>query len=417
MGKATIATVTAGAIVAATLVGGSAVGATRAYGFAGYAGGSMVQALNSTVTSALTASSTIGGTNPNNLSTNKAAGIAVSGLLTAGAVSTSSLSKPISGGYEVQSKVEIADASVLGGLITAKAITTTTTSTLLGTKGASNTSTTFVGLKIVGVTLPVTIPKNFSVSLPGVATVSLNVSLAGAQDSVAVGIGAAFGVTLLQPRAGNGVGASVILSPTYAAIATADVPDTGHSASGLAYGTQVTASAGKLVSVQSDPTAPSTVPFSGTGGKVVTASIAAINIAAALRIGAVTTTATGTNDTSAGDAATSAKVGSVNLFNGLIKAGAIQSTAHVRTPTNAASVITGSSTLASLVIAGKAVPLNAKPNTTINVLNLGTVTINQQVKTSTSITVRALDIKLSTAAYGLPAGAEVQVAVASAQAT
>jgi hypothetical protein len=45
------------------------------------------------------------------------------------------------------------------------------------------------------------------------------------------------------------------------------------------------------------------------------------------------------------------------------------------------------------------------------------VTINQQLKSNKGITVRGLDIKLSTAAYGLPAGAEVQIAVATASAT
>jgi hypothetical protein len=50
----------------------------------------------------------------------------------------------------------------------------------------------------------------------------------------------------------------------------------------------------------------------------------------------------------------------------------------------------------------------------INVLNLGTITIDSIQSTSTSILVKALDIKISTAQAGLPVGAEIQLGVASA---
>jgi hypothetical protein len=81
--------------------------------------------------------------------------------------------------------------------------------------------------------------------------------------------------------------------------------------------------------------------------------------------------------------------------------------------TASGTAVSGSSRLANLVIAGKAIPLNARPNTVLK-LGIGRVTINQQLKSAKSVTVRALDIVLGRAAYGLPAGAEVQIAVANA---
>jgi len=68
-----------------------------------------------------------------------------------------------------------------------------------------------------------------------------------------------------------------------------------------------------------------------------------------------------------------------------------------------------------LVIGGKAITVNASPNTVLN-LGIGKITINQQIKQGKRITVRALDIVLGKAGYGFPAGAEVQVAVATAAA-
>jgi hypothetical protein len=67
-------------------------------------------------------------------------------------------------------------------------------------------------------------------------------------------------------------------------------------------------------------------------------------------------------------------------------------------------------------IGGNLIPVNASPNTVINVAGLGTVTINKQVRTTVSSTVVAIDIVLGTAQGGLPVGAEIQLAVSSATA-
>jgi hypothetical protein len=402
-----------GAAAAAMIGLPSGAGATD-YQFVGYAGGSMVRAANNTVTSDLTASSSIGSAYETS-ATNSAAAVAVKSLLSSGAVSTSTYSKAITGGYEVVSESRIAGVNLLNGLITASAVDTTSTSKLVNGKISGGSATTFVGLKIVGVKLPVTIPVNFHVSIPNVVTIYLNYSLASGVAPSVMSIGAGLYLGLLKTQGANAVGASVALTPTYAALGPITIPPSGHIVRGNAFGTQVTAKAGSLANVQSDPTAPISMAAAGTGGKVITANIAGVNLTSLLRLGAVADTAQSTNTNARWESETTSKVAGINLFNGAIKADAVTADAHV-TGTPGGTTVSGTSGLLDLSIAGQAIPVNAKPNTKINVLGLGTVTINKQVSTTNSVTVCALDIVLGKATGGLPVGAEVTIAVASASA-
>jgi hypothetical protein len=140
--------------------------------------------------------------------------------------------------------------------------------------------------------------------------------------------------------------------------------------------------------------------------------VAGVKLTPLATVGGVTNGVNGTNTNAVWDAQTGSKVAAINLFNGLIKADAITASAHVRGTPRGVQV-SGSSQLVHLVIGGKPIALNTSPNSVLN-LGIGKVTINQQVKSAKKITVRALDIVLGKAGYGLPAGAEVQVAVAIA---
>jgi len=111
------------------------------------------------------------------------------------------------------------------------------------------------------------------------------------------------------------------------------------------------------------------------------------------------------------------KIASINLLNGLIKADAITVDARSTVLTGHNRVVAGSSQLVNLVIGGHAIPINAAPNTVITIPNVLTVTINQQLMTPFGITVRALDITLLNPSNNIPAGVEIQVATAYANAT
>ena len=410
-----VATIGATAIATVGIAAGSA-GAADVFEMVGWSGGSIVHAVNGTVTSALTAASSIEGPSFQ-ADTNSAATINVADLIQAGAVSTSTAAFPIPGGAEVLSHARTAGVSLLGGAIKVDAVDTYATSTYIDGVVSSDTFTTLVGLHIAGHKTPVNIPKNFQINIPNIARLILNVQFTVTQDGAVMTQGAGLYLSLLKPRGQNAIGAEVMLNPTYSAIQLVN-PTLDHFVAGHAYGSRITAAVGQLVNVQSDPTAPISMPGGGTNGVAHYNTIAAADLAPLLQVGAVTTSATGTNTSSVLDAMTTSEIAGLNLFNGAIRVDAIKATAHAHAGVNGTSLTSpftdGSSTLVNLIIAGKKISLNTAPNTVINVLNLGTITINGVQKTSTAILVRALDIKISTAQAGLPVGAEIQLGVASA---
>jgi len=75
-----------------------------------------------------------------------------------------------------------------------------------------------------------------------------------------------------------------------------------------------------------------------------------------------------------------------------------------------------STTLVGLKIGGKPVTIGSEPNTVINILGLGKLTINQQITSPTGIIVRALDLEITSSGKKLPVGAHLQVAAAYAAA-
>ena len=96
---------------------------------------------------------------------------------------------------------------------------------------SSNISTEFVGLKIAGVTLPVTLPANFNVTIPGVAQVVLNAKFtASSGPGVIMTQGVGLYVSLLKTAGPNPLGTVVYLNPTYNAINQVNTQDSRASA-------------------------------------------------------------------------------------------------------------------------------------------------------------------------------------------
>jgi hypothetical protein len=295
-------------------------------------------------------------------------------------------------------------------------VESTSTSEIVDGVVNSSVTTQLLGIKVAGVTLPVNIPPNYHVTIPNVASVYLNYALSvkAAPKVMTLGIGIYIG--LLKPFGTNAVGAALEVNPTYAAIGPITIPPSGHVTVAKSYGTSVTAHAGTLLNVQSDPTAPAFMPAGGTGGVTKTSNIAGADLTPLLHVGAVVDTVKGTNTNSLWDASATSEIAGLNLFNGAVRADAISSSAHVRGAPAIPTLVQGSSGLVNVRIGGNLIPVNASPNTVINVAGLGTVTINKQVRTAVSSTVVAIDIVLGTAQGGLPVGAEIQLAVSSATA-
>jgi hypothetical protein len=70
------------------------------------------------------------------------------------------------------------------------------------------------------------------------------------------------------------------------------------------------------------------------------------------------------------------------------------------------------SRLLNLTVDGNAIPVNVAPNTKLDLAGVGTLVINERVKQRWGGYVRALHLTLTTAQYGLPVGAEIEVGVA-----
>jgi hypothetical protein len=406
----------AAGIIAGTVVAGNSAGAAGVPFFSAYASGAYVQLLNQTVTSELASPSSIccGGALSDTGST---AGASIRGILTVRGVTTSTTSKAITGGYEIVATAKLAGVSLLSGAIRIDALTTTNDVILKNGVATATPHSEFVGLHVAGHSLPKIIPDNFGLSLPGLATVVLNFSQQASGNGLTYIQGSGIAINLLKPRGDAPAGATVLVGQSLVWAGQVQPTQTGHGVAGDAYGTSVKAAVGgNLVNVNSDPTDEIKMGLGGTAGATNSRSVAAVKLNTAAKVGAVTNSVEGVNTTTEWEAHTTSRVAAVNLFNGLIRADAVTADARSAGGTAPHPGITGSSEVVNLHIAGKAIPVDASPNTVINVLNLGKVTLNQQIRTSNGITVRALDIVLSTARYGLPAGAEVQVAVAYAAA-
>jgi len=402
------------ATLAVSLMGLPANGGTGTFQYAAYSGGTLVRALGTTISSDLTAQSSISGNQVPNSATNRVADVHASTLANVGAVETSVKAEAFgTDGLKTTSHAQTARVNLLDGLITADAVETTTVVTgQLGQPLTSEAVTKYVNLKIVGITLPVNIPKNYKVSIPGIATVVINASYSQALDGgILTHTGYGLGIWLLNPYQGAPTGSTIILNPTFTGMSP-PVPVTQPTVGGYAYGTQVLASVGSDIKGQVGKTATVGVPPGSSGGKTATNTTATVNVPGVINLGAVTSTSTSFAEPGFAEVTTTNEIAGLNLFSGLITADALK---VVSTSKKENGVLTRSMklTFVNLVVAGQPIDINVSPNTTINVAGLGKVVINDQLKTINANRVRGIYIKLLEPNGGLETGAEVEVAVAA----
>jgi hypothetical protein len=409
------AVISAVAALTAALIAAKPAGATVTDPqYIGWSGGTEVIALGGLVTSSLTSPSAIGTSDTGVTKTNSAASADVTNLLSVGAVSTSESTAAVSGGGQVISHARTAGVSLLNGLIKVAAVDTTLTASLVNGQPSFSGNTTFVGLQIAGATLPLTIPKNFQLTIPGIATVILNGAYASfPSDGSVVANGAAIYVTLLKSQGANDIGTTIYVNPVHSQVSQA-VTQTGLPVAGFAYGTHVDAKVTNDVHVNSSPTSYNVIGAPGTNGKDVVNNTVGINLPGILNTGVIRTIANATSEPNYADVTMTTEITGVNLLGGLIRADALKGVAQVSHDAGHVPTISITTQLVNLVIAGAKIPINVSPNTVINVAGLGTVTINAQAKSANAAGLKILEIKLSTAKLGLPVGALIEVGVAAA---
>jgi len=393
--------------------------------YSGTSGGTQINALGTTISSGLTAASNLADNVVPNSHTSTVAQVHVAGLLDVGAVNSGQVAERYAAtpqtdgnGVKITSQVKIAGINLLNGAIKVDAIDGSTSAAAdANTSGVvsldGGTTTNFVNLSIGGKSYPVNVPANTTVEIPGLVKVVINEthvdkSLPGKTVRT---MGTALHLTLLKAQGNAPAGAEIKLNPTQALVVPTGASD-AHPVGGFAYGSYIGVGAGDSVRVLSQPTGMVMLPSSGTKGQPYTNQIAGINIPQVATVGAVTTLVNGTSVPGFADANTGAQLANINLLGGLIKADAVTVTSHVREAAGD-NEAEASMNFVNLVIGGKKIPINVAPNTQIYLFGVGQVYINQQLTKPGYSAIVGLRIILSTKKFGLPAGADIQVAVAS----
>jgi hypothetical protein len=404
------------ALVATFAAGGlqSAQAATT-WSYMAYAGATQVKVLDNTVSSDYTAPAYIYGAAAGMKDANSTARVDANGVASVGAVETKAESFETARGIGTRTVSQVADVNLLGGLITADALKTTVTSHGNDDGSSSATGgTEFVNLKIVGVDLPVNIPKNFSVRIPGVAEVYLDYFATSGSPGNRGSMATALTVHLLKSAGQLDKGATVAINPALTFLGPGPDPDEGANLGGNAYGTKIRADVGDgAVKVISSPTAAVRTKLSGSQGETITNATASAKVPGVADVGVIKSTTTSSKDTVGnGKVVNTNEVAGINLLGGLITADAIKVTARSE---RVDGEYTGSMKLdlVNLTIAGNEIAVNVSPNTVINVANLGKVVINEQTQKASGNRIRALSITLDTSRAGLPVGAQIEVAVAA----
>jgi len=423
----------AGTVVLATVAAVLAICApaqavTPKYAYNVYAGATQVKALGVAVQSEPTAPSQIFGA-LSATAKNKIASARVGTVLTAGVGETnvSATTNPTTGGVTLVSHAKTTGVSLFGGAIKLNAIETTATIDADSAEPTTKMTTDVLGLTIQGKAYKGGVDPNTGITIPGVLSITLNQQDTAANEDSAAIVGAGLRVTLLGPRNGTSAGATVAINPVAQLLQPGfDTAQPGFPLQGTAYGAYVYANVGDEIEAETGKFAKVDMPTVGTDGRDESNATAKAYLQGVLNLGAIYSEQNGIRTDALSQSKEQVSVANVNLFNGLIAAKALSahsSAAVTQNGDNVQGTVEGGLSFVSLTIAGQKIPVDVGPNTKINVANLGTVTINKQIKAvqESSSSVRyhgqrtvGLEIVLDTKRAGLPVGAVIEVAFTQA---
>lgn len=407
--------IAAGVMVAGTLgAAGPAMAAAHAgpaatkLGYGGAAFGTEVS-VASIVKSGRSALSTLGCTSQTGVThTNSVASVGLPGILTSGTVTTSAASEQTAAGPASSSSATTEGASLLGGLVSATAIqsvSTTTRNSSTHKLGVSAAGTQFLDLSVLGIPISGTPAPNTKITLPAIGYVVLNQQtghVSGHKAGLTV-IGIHVYVTLSTPLAP--VGTQIIVSDATSSL--------GGPVSGLLDGLAYGASANVANTIIAGREFPKTLGCLGTGGVTRSNTGVSIGIPGILDSGTVADTVKGVDNASAVSAETTSTIQGLNLLSGLVTATVIK--AEV-TASGSPPALGNHSTFLGLTVAGfPAITDHVSPNTKLSLAGLGTLWLNRQIKTANKITAIMVQLKVTVPGnpLGLVVGTVVNVAYAS----
>ncbi len=297
--------------------------------------------------------------------------------------------------------------NLLNGLVTVNALKTKTRATYTPSKtsyGSNNTN--FVGIKVAGKGFANGVGPNTKIALTlggkPLANVVLNEQSQGKSNGLVSAATTAIHVTISAKNSlGLPIGTNIYIGRSYAALRATPA----GFASGWGYAAQ--ASLGSTV--KSGPISQAGVACDG-GGR--TTSVASSAIPGLVSLGAAKTTTSSVTTPKLTSTVTSEITGA-NVLNSLISARAITaSTTTSRASFTSPITMADNSKFVGLKIAG-VVSINdsVRPNTTINIASLGTVTLHKVTRTSQDIRVAMISIKLNKAIGSLAKGTLIEIGV------
>jgi hypothetical protein len=320
----------------------------------------------------------------------------VPGLFTAGAVTATSSGSVGVTSANSMSEASVADLNILSGLITAQALEAHCASTGNGTTAtSSDAGTTLANLKIDGLpAINVTPMANTMLSpIPGLSVI-VNEQMPGGNgtttSSLTVNL---LHVTLSFPfPAGEIIVASAhcdvdFTEPPFDCSCTPQNP-----VSGEAFGARAIL-ANQLVGPE-----PHAV-LSSQGGSAEAAAVT-LNIPGALTTGTVDSSTSGTVGPLSASSMSRTVIQDLNLLAGLVTADVLDARCNsTGDGTTSTSDATGTTVLNLVVDGGAPINMTPAPNTTINVMGVGTVILNEQIPggngtNSSSLTVNLVHVIL-----------------------
>ena len=308
-----------------------------------------------------------------------------------------------------ESRVVATTSSVrlLDGVVTATAVRAAS-QTARTTTGYNRTSTgtTLTNLVVSGVPVSANTPPNTRIELPLFGYVVVNQQVKFLKSLTVVGLH--LYVTKVNAL-GVAVGTNIAISHVMSGLSDPVVGVLG----GHAYGSRADVGSSAL----SGPTFTEYMPCLGTRGVVRHNTGAGITLGTSTKTGTIDNTARGTVTRSSAAGETTSTVKSANLINGLVKATVIKADANASTNGSTYKRNGIGSTFGSLTVAGhpeitKAVAANTK----VTLKGVGTLYLRRVITTTRGVTVRMIELVLTSPAGGLKAGTVIKVAVAAASA-
>lgn len=334
------------------------------------------------------------GTGPGAHITRSTAAVNAAPLFTTGAITDSVTTSSTSS----NATSDIVNANLLGSTITASEVKAVST-TAAGTSGNtySSTGSQLVGLTVGGVPISGVPAPNTTITLPGVGKVVLNQQVQSGH-SLTVNM---IHVYVTTAQTGIPAGTSIIVGHAISGLA----PRTTAVLSGGAYAAKV--SAGTVLNA--GPEWPVAV-CGDTGGMTRTNSSLSLNLPGVLSTGTLTDTVNATGVIGSVSGQSTSTVQNVSLLSGLVSADAVEAAAKVAQNGSAVTTSDQGSSFANLVVNGQSLPANVPANTKINVGNI-TVWLHRVFTRANGIDVHMIEVVVNGAnPFGLPLGADIQVA-------